>query len=177
MNRLSFLNLLVLAPISSLALDVEDILGTAPKQAIPEWPFRAIPLNGIQKIIWEDYHKLPYNIFIRTKGRESIMAEKISELYLGELKQITISGVKFSSKDNEILIEELDFNNYHIDDPIWQGLFLEDFPDKLKKVTIFTEMDFPNHKFLQGLSESGKFNIKVFDLKEAPIIQEEMIFA
>ena len=177
MNRLSFLNLLVLAPVSSCAIDIEEILGTTPKQAIPVWPFRAIPLNAIQKAMWEDYHKFAYNLFIMPKGMDTVMAVKISELYLGELRQITTSGVKFKGQGAEAIIDNLDFNNHPIDDPIWQGLFLENFPDKLKKITIFTEMDFPNHKFLQGLSESGKFNVKIFGLKEEPSVESKQISA
>lgn len=181
MNRRFLLNSLFLLPFSNgCSLDIKDILGETPKtpnHVIPEWPFRAIPLNPIQDMIWKDYHSFPYNLFIRNKGSETVMANKIAEIYLGKLTQISESGIKFCGEGGEIIIDELDFNNHPINDPIWQDLFLEEFPDKLSKVTIFTEMDFPNGRFLQSLSDSGKFNVKIFSLKEEPKTDSKMIRA
>lgn len=182
MNRRFLLNPLFFLPFSScFSLDIADILGANPDaardKAIPAWPFRAIPLNPIQDIIWKDYHSFHYNLFIRNKGSETVMADKIAEIYLGKLTQISESGIKFCGQGSEIIIDELDFNNHPINDPIWQDLFLEEFPEKLSKVTIFTEMDFPNGRFLQSLSDSGKFNVKIFSLKEEPKTDSKMIRA
>jgi hypothetical protein len=179
MNRRFLLNSLFLLPFSSgCSLDIKDILGETPKtpnHVIPEWPFRAIPLSPIQQIMWGDYHKFPNNIFIRETGSEKMMPEKISELYIGELREITTSGVRFCGKREEVIIDNLDFNNHPIDDPLWQGIFLEEFPEKFAKVTIFTSVTFPNHKFLQSLSDGGKFNVKVFSLDDPPKTNSKMI--
>lgn len=180
MNRRFLLNSLFLLPFSNgCSLDIEEILGAKPKtpldNAIPEWPFRAITLSPAQKLMWEDYHKHPYNLFVTANESERTVAENISELYIGKLTQITRSGVRICSNGKELIIDNLDFNNHPIDDSIWQGLFLDKFPEKFGKVTIFTEMDFPNHFFLKGLSDSGKFNVKIFSLEEEPSTNSKII--